>query len=32
MAEGGKILAETLQLLARTVRPGVTTAELDRAA
>jgi methionyl aminopeptidase len=32
MAEGGRILADTLQLLARSARPGVTTAELDRIA
>jgi methionyl aminopeptidase len=29
MAEGGKILADTLQLLARSAKPGVSTAELD---
>lgn len=32
MAEGGRILGGTLQLLARTVRAGITTAELDRVA
>lgn len=32
MATGGRILAQTLQLLARTVRPGISTAELDRVA
>jgi len=32
MAEGGRILADTLQLLAKSARPGVTTADLDRIA
>jgi methionyl aminopeptidase len=32
MAEGGRILAATLQLLTQSVRPGVTTADLDRIA
>jgi methionyl aminopeptidase len=29
MAHGGKILADTVRLLERSVRPGMTTAELD---
>lgn len=29
MAEGGKILGQTLKLLAESVRPGITTLELD---
>ena len=32
MAQGGHILAATLQLLAKTVRPGISTADLDRVA
>ena len=32
MAEGGKILSATLQLLARSANPGVTTADLDKIA
>lgn len=32
MARGGKILAETVKLLERSVKPGMTTAELDRIA
>ena len=32
MARAGEILVETLQMLAGEIRPGVTTAELDRAA
>jgi len=32
MAQGGHILGATLQLLAATVRPGISTAELDRVA
>jgi methionyl aminopeptidase len=32
MAQGGRILARTLDLLRREVRPGVSTAELDRVA
>ncbi len=32
MAEGGKILKEILQNLAQAVRPGVTTAEIDKLA
>ena len=32
MAHGGKILADTVRLLERSVRPGMTTAELDQIA
>lgn len=32
MAHGGKILAETVKLLERSVKPGMTTAELDKIA
>lgn len=32
MAEGGRILSATLQLLSRSVRPGVSTADLNRIA
>jgi methionyl aminopeptidase len=32
MAAGGRILADTLQLLGRNARPGISTAELDRIA
>lgn len=32
MAVGGKILADTLQLLARNAQPGISTGELDRIA
>jgi methionyl aminopeptidase len=32
MAAGGRILAATLQLMARSVRPGMSTADLDRIA
>jgi methionyl aminopeptidase len=32
MAAGGRILSDTLQLLARATRPGISTAELDRIA
>jgi len=32
MREAGRIVAETLRLLRRAIRPGVTTAELDRIA
>ena len=32
MAEGGKILAETVRLMERSVRAGLTTADLDRIA
>ena len=32
MAAGGRILSDTLQLLARTTRAGISTAELDRVA
>jgi methionyl aminopeptidase len=32
MAVGGRILAETLQLLARSTTPGISTGELDRLA
>ena len=32
MAQGGKILAETVKLMERSVKPGMTTAELDRIA
>jgi methionyl aminopeptidase len=32
MAQGGRILARTLDLLRREVRPGVSTADLDRVA
>ncbi|MEI7424533.1 MAG: M24 family metallopeptidase, partial [Candidatus Staskawiczbacteria bacterium] len=32
IAEGGKILANTLKELEKMVKPGVTTIELDRAA
>jgi methionyl aminopeptidase len=32
MAQGGRILAATIDLLKREVRPGITTAELDAAA
>jgi methionyl aminopeptidase len=32
MAQGGHILGATLQLLAATVRPGISTAKLDRVA
>ena len=32
MAESGAVLARTLELLGDLIRPGVTTAELDRAA
>ena len=32
IAEGGKILATTLKELAKMVKPGITTSELDRAA
>ncbi len=32
MAEGGKILAETVRLMERSVRAGMTTADLDRIA
>lgn len=32
MREGGKILAKVLQKVARTVKPGITTQELDRLA
>jgi len=31
MAEGGKILAETLKEIAKMAKPGITTLELDRA-
>ena len=29
MARGGKILAETVKLMERSVQPGMTTADLD---
>ena len=29
MAQGGRILAETIEMLSASVRPGITTAELD---
>jgi len=32
MARGGKILGETVQLLEKSVRPGMTTSELDKIA
>jgi methionyl aminopeptidase len=32
MAQGGRILGQTLKLLRDSVRPGMTTAELDRIA
>ena len=32
MARGGKILAETVKLMERSVKPGMTTADLDRIA
>ena len=32
MAAAGRIVAETLALVARTVRPGISTEELDRIA
>jgi len=32
MREAGRIVAETLRLLRRAIRPGITTAELDRIA
>src|SRR5687767_13746196 len=32
MAEGGRILAETVAMLAEAVKPGMTTADLDRLA
>ena len=32
MAEGGRILAETVAMLAAAVKPGMTTADLDRLA
>src|SRR5690606_22100360 len=32
MAEGGRILADTVAMLAAAVKPGMTTADLDRLA
>jgi methionyl aminopeptidase len=32
MAQGGKILADTVRLMERSVKPGMTTADLDRIA
>jgi methionyl aminopeptidase len=32
MAQGGKILADTVKLMERSVKPGMTTADLDRIA
>ena len=32
MARGGRILAETVKLMERSVKPGMTTADLDRIA
>ena len=32
MAEGGRILADTIEALRRAVRPGISTGELDQIA